>query len=367
MIKRNGIFLCVLALCMGIGSTHSEAEVINRIVATVDGAPITLHELQGFQSEAGAGASPLAPDGGAAGMSDKDVLDALIMQKLVRKEVESQGLKAKKADIDGYIARIQAQNNLSDEEFEAAIVDQGMTLEAYRERVAVEAEQALLMSKEIGSRVNVTPEDIQRYYDEYIDEYTQPAQIRVRHVFRPLSPGAEEAEVQEAAAIVHYVRQRALVGEDYAKLADEYSLGPGAGSGGDLGYFERGQMPEGIELVAFSLENGDISQPFRTDAGMHLLKIEDKRNAGLQPLETVSEDIKNKLYNDALRDRYARWFKEDLRFRHHVENFLNAPDDDFGSGITETSSVFDNEVEDVSPERLETPKRKRLLDWVWPF
>jgi len=367
MIKRNGIFLCILALCMGIGSTHSEAEVINRIVATVDGAPITLHELQGFQSEAGAGASPLAPDGGAAGMSDKDVLDALIMQKLVRKEVESQSLKAKKADIDGYIARIQAQNNLSDEEFEAAIVDQGMTLEAYRERVAVEVEQALLMSKEIGSRVNVTPEDIQRYYDEYIDEYTQPAQIRVRHVFRPLSPGAEEAEVQEAAAIVHYVRQRALVGEDYGKLADEYSLGPGAGSGGDLGYFERGQMPEGIELVAFSLENGDISQPFRTDAGMHLLKIEDKRNAGLQPLETVSEDIKNKLYNDALRDRYARWFKEDLRFRHHVENFLNAPDDDFGSGITETSSVFDDEVEDVSPERLETPKRKRLLDWVWPF
>ena len=126
-------------------------------------------------------------------------------------------------------------------------------------------------------------------------------------------------------------------------------------------------MPEGIELVAFSLENGDISQPFRTDAGMHLLKIEDKRNAGLQPLETVSEEIKNKLYNDELRDRYARWFKEDLRFRHHVENFFNAPDDDFGSGITETSSIFDNEVEDVAPDRLEKPKKKGLLDWIWPF
>ena len=62
-MKRNGIFLCAFALCVCIGSTPSHAEVINRIVATVDGAPITLHEMQGYQSEAGAGASPLAPDG----------------------------------------------------------------------------------------------------------------------------------------------------------------------------------------------------------------------------------------------------------------------------------------------------------------
>ena len=345
-------------------SSTSHAEVINRIVATVDGAPITSHEMQGFRAEAGA--SPLAPDGGVAGMSDKEVLDALVMQKLVRKEVEGQGLKAKKADIDGYIARIQAQSNLSDEEFEAALIEQKMTMEAYRKRVAGEVEQAILMSREIGSKVNVTPEDVQRYYDEHIDEYTQPAQIRIRHVFRPLSPAASETEEQEAVGVVYQIRQRALAGENFGNLADQYSLGPGAGSGGDLGYFERGQMPEGIEQVAFSLENGDISQPFRTNSGMHLLKVEDKRNAGLQPLETVSEEIKNKLYNEALRDRYARWFNEDLRFRHHVENFLEAPED-FDSSITQTSSVLDAEVEDVAPDRLETLKKKGVLGWLWPF
>ena len=69
-----------------------------------------------------------------------------------------------------------------------------MSMEDYRTRVASEVEQAILMSREIGAKVNVTPEDVQRYYDEHIDEYTQPAQIRVRHVFRPLSPSANEAE-----------------------------------------------------------------------------------------------------------------------------------------------------------------------------
>ncbi len=362
--KRLRIQMGILACVVWLGPAAIQAEVINRIVATVDGAPITSHEMQGFRAVADA--SPMAPAGGAAGMSDNDVLDALIMQKLIRKEVEKQGLKAKQTDIDGYIARIQAQSNFNDEEFEAALHEQGMSMAAYRERVAVEVEQAMLMSREIGSRVNVTPEDVQRYYDEHIDEYTQPAQIRIRHIFRPLSPAASEREEQETLELVHQVRQRALAGTNFGNLASQYSLGPGAESGGDLGYFERGQMPEGIEQVAFSLENGDISQPFRTNSGMHLLKVEDKRNAGLQPLETVSEEIKNNLYNEALRVRYARWFNEDLRFRHHVENFLEVSED-FGSGLTETSGVLETEVEEVAPDRLEVGKKKGVLGWLWPF
>ena len=355
---------CFVTTWAWLAAGTVRAEVINRIVATVDGEPITAYEMQGFREQAGT--SPLAPSGGAAGMSDREILDALVMRKLVHKEVEKQGLKAKQADIDGYIARIQAQNNLSDEEFEAALESEGMSIEAYRERVSHEVEQAILMNREIGSKVNVTPEDVQRYYDEHIDEYTQPARIRIQHIFLPLPAAADGAEVEQAAALVHDLRKRALAGENFGNLASQYSLGPGADSGGDLGYFELGQMPEDIERVAFALNNGDISEPFRTDSGMHLLKVVDKREAGLQPLETVSEEIKNTLYNQALRDRYARWFKEDLRFRHHVENFLDAPQD-FGAGITETESVLAGGVEDVSPDRLESPKKTGVLGWLWPF
>ena len=166
--------------------------------------------------------------------------------------------------------------------------------------------------------------------------------------------------------IMYQLRERALSGESFGNLADQYSQGPGAGTGGDLGYFERGQMPEGIEQVAFSLENGDISEPFRTNSGMHLLKVEDKRTAGLQPLEMVSDEIKNKLYNDALRERYARWFSEDLRYRHHVENFLDTPGD-FEASVGETTYALDTEVEDVSPEQLTTEKKRGWRGWLWPF
>ena len=114
MSKSTSLAVCLFTATMVTGTSTAFGEVINRIVATVDGAPITAFEMEGFREDAAT--SPMAPAGGAAGMSDKEVLDALVMQKLIKKEVETQGLKAKKTDIDGYIARIQAQSNLNDEE-----------------------------------------------------------------------------------------------------------------------------------------------------------------------------------------------------------------------------------------------------------
>lgn len=307
-----------------VWAAQGRAEVINRVVATVDGEPITLHELRAFRQQAGQIAT-LVPQETVANMSEQEMLEALIMNKLVNKEVEAQGLKARESDIDSYIERIKAQGNLTDEQLQAALASQGLTMESYRKQIAEEIGRALLINREIGARVNVTPQDIERYYKEHEDEFTHPEQVRVRHIFLPLSPAASADEEKEVIAVIEDIRRRALAGEDFAVLADTYSQGPGAGQGGDLGYFKKGQMAPEIENVAFSLKPGEISQPFRTGAGVHLLKVEEYSGAGKKELTPeVTEEIKRKLYNEALRRRYERWFEEDLRFRHHVETFLTA-------------------------------------------
>jgi len=91
--------------------SYGRAEVINRIIATVDDEPITLYELRAFSSFAGQRGSPMTPEG-MGNMSDRDLLDMLVMNKLVDKEVEAQGLKAKESDIDSYIERIKAQGKM---------------------------------------------------------------------------------------------------------------------------------------------------------------------------------------------------------------------------------------------------------------
>ena len=360
----------LLLVGMSVYVPWAHAQVIDRIVATVDDEPITLQELRTFGKLPGQ-RSLFLPQEGVAGMSERDILDVLIMNKLVNKEVETQGLKAKEADIDNYIDRIKAQGNLDDAQFQAALASQGLTMEGYRKQVAEEIERALLVNREIGSRVNVTPEDIERYYKEHAADYTQPEQVRVRHIFLPLSPAAPADEEQAVMSQIQDIRKRALAGEDFATLADTYSQGPGAGQGGDLGYFKQGQMAKEIEEVAFALKPGEISQPFRTNVGVHLLKVEEHSSAGQQTLSAeVSEGIKRKLYNEALRQRYERWFQEDLRFRHQVDNFLTASSGGSSGGtLRQTSPAADSQAGDTatSAPAEKAEKKKGFFRRLLPF
>jgi peptidyl-prolyl cis-trans isomerase SurA len=351
LLLSVGVLTCV---------AQSQAEVLNRIVATVDDEPITLHELHNFTKGAGGQQNMMVPQEALAKMTEKDILDAIIMNKLVNKEVETQGIKAKDEEIDSYIERIKTQSNLTDEQMKEALAKQGFSMEGYRKQVAEEIERAMLINREIGSRVNVTPQDVERYYKEHGSSggdsnsdsdgsssttsseesaaVSSDEQVHVRHIFLPLPPAASPDEEKEVLQQIADIRKRTQDGEDFAALATAHSRGPGADQGGDLGFFKKGQMAKEIDDVAFSLQPGEVSQPFRTNAGVHLIKVEERTGPTSKPVAAsasekkntsaidpaVAEQIKQKLYNEALRQRYERWFQEDLRFRHQVENFLVA-------------------------------------------
>jgi peptidyl-prolyl cis-trans isomerase SurA len=358
-VMKKYMFLLVATVWVGTWS-YAQAEVLNRIVATVDDEPITLHEVRSFGKAPGQRAL-FMPQGGAGGMSDRDILEVLIMNKLVGKEVETQGIKAKDDDIDNYIERIKTEGNLNDEQFKTALTGQGMTLEGYRKQVADEIERALLVNREIGSRVNVTPQDVERYFKEHSSDYAQAEQVRVRHIFLPLA----RSEEKELMAQIEDIRKRAATGEEFGKLADQYSQGPGAGQGGDLGYFKKGQMTKEIEDVAFSLKPGEISQPFRAANGLNLIKVEEHTVPGQQTIDPeTTEQIKRKLYNDALKQRYDRWFQEDLRFRHNIENFLIASASSMSNKTLKKASTS-NSGQAVA--QTQESEQKGFFRKLWPF
>lgn len=361
-IMKKNIFFLSMAIWMWTFS-FSQAEVVDRIVATVDDEPITLYELRSFGKAPGQQAL-FMPQGGAASMSDREILETLIMNKLITKEVETQGIKAKDEDIDNYIERIKTQGHLNDEQFKDALAKQGMTFASYRQQVAGEIERALLVNKEIASRVNVTPQDVERYYKAHNKDYSQAEQVHVRHIFLPLSPAASPEEEKEVMAKAEDIRKRAMAGEDFGKLADEFSQGPGAGQGGDLGYFKKGQMAKEIDDVAFSLKEGEVSQPFRSGVGIHLIKVEEHLQPGQQTLsKEAAEEIKRKLYNEALKQRYDRWFQEDLRFRHNIENFLTvAPHSSTSRLLTKSSDTSPTETKTQGQE-----EKEGFFKSLWPF
>lgn len=290
------------------------AEVVNRILATVDGEPITLHEVREFLAQRlrGPARDSAAPDPAAA-------LDPYLTEKLIQMEVRAQGIAVRDEDVDRYIEGIQAQNQITAERLREAVEAQGLSWEAYRTQVRHELEKAQLINREIRGKVNVTPEDVGRYYEAHKEDYATPGGMHLRHILLRLPAGASPADVAAATAQIEGLRKRIAAGEDFAALAKEYSEDAAADSGGDLGWLARGHMLDEIEAAAAALKVGEVSSPVRSAAGVHLIKLEGTRDPSHLPVGEQAEEIKQQLYNSALEERYQRWLTEDLRKRHHVE------------------------------------------------
>jgi peptidyl-prolyl cis-trans isomerase SurA len=306
----------LLGAWLALAASPIGAEVVNRIVASVDGEPITLYELNKFIKEK----SAQVP--GMQAVSEKDALQALITEKLVQKEVVARGIRIRDEDIDHYIDRIKQQNHIDDDQLREALKQQGLDYDTYRKQIREEIEKVQLLNKEIRGKVTVSPEDVTRYYEAHKQDYGRPGLIKVRQITLRLDPNAPEPVATAVLERVEDIRKRLVKGEDFATLAKQVSEDPLAAEGGDLGELEPSKLLPEFEAPLSRMKEGEISEPIRSKMGVHLLKLEKRIDEAFQPESEVAADIKEKLYDEALEERYRRWILEDIQKHHYVETKL---------------------------------------------
>jgi peptidyl-prolyl cis-trans isomerase D len=156
----------------------------------------------------------------------------------------------------------------------------------------------------VAAALSGRAEEIAQRYQEMSEQYNRPERVRARHILRSVAGDASEADVARALAEVEAAKARIEKGEAFEAVAAEVSQDPGSQqSGGDLGFFARGQMVKEFEEGAFALAPGQLSGPVRTDFGFHLIKVEERQEALVRPLESVREEIATDLLRrDALRE-----------------------------------------------------------------
>ncbi|MFZ1108949.1 MAG: peptidylprolyl isomerase [Rhodomicrobium sp.] len=139
-------------------------------------------------------------------------------------------------------------------------------------------------------REAVTEAQARTAYDEQIAKVKPEAEVRARHILVKTE--------QEAKDLIAQLKG----GADFAELAKKSTDGPSSTTGGDLGYFSRGQMVKAFEDAAFALEPGQISAPVQSDYGWHVIKVEDKRNRPVPSFDEVKDQITASLIQTQLRD-----------------------------------------------------------------
>jgi peptidyl-prolyl cis-trans isomerase SurA len=305
-----GLALTALACAAPAGA----AAVVNKIVATVDGEPITTYQVDSFIRANVHGADPAA----ISAEDRKKVVDMLINDVIVDMESSKLGVGASNDEVNAYIEQIKKQNNLDDAKLAAALQQQGLTLETYRTQVKKEIQRSQLLARNVRSQVNVTPEEVQAFYDEHKAQFSAADAVTVRQIFFAAPKDASPASMQALADKAKRAYARLQGGESFDSVARSMSEGPDASQGGLLGKMKKGEMRPELEQVAFSLREGQYSQPVQSPFGIHILYVEQRDAGTAVPLQDVQEQIKERLYAQAVEQRFQEWVTEDLRKGHAV-------------------------------------------------
>jgi peptidyl-prolyl cis-trans isomerase SurA len=337
------------------------AKVVEQLIVVIDGEPYTLSNLGSYAKNKMGREFP-SGDLKKINDSDREVLEQFITEKLLEAEVRESGIKVSDQDVTRYIDEIKKQNRLSDDDLKTALSREGQTLESYRAAVKSELEKSEILNRQVRNKVNITNEDVERYYKLNANKFRSEDRVRLRHILLALSQTASPEEVQAVTEKATDLYQRIVAGADFAELAREYSAGAGQAAGGDIGWVTRGTLIGGIEQVAFEkLSVGQVSAPFRTSMGVHIVKLEARETGTVLPLSTVAPRIKEELQSKALEDRFVKWLKTDLRRKHRVDvkiaGVVFKPEDS-------KESTVDSLAKSTRPKRQ--PERT-FLSYLNPF
>ena len=191
----------------------------------------------------------------------------------------------------------------------------------------------LLLDRDAARQsVAVPPNDIQRYYNDNIQQFSTPERVRASHILLNTG-GKDEAAVRKQA---EELLAKIKGGADFAALAKQFSEDPGSkDKGGDLDFFPRGQMVPEFEQAAFSLQPGQVSELVKTQYGFHIIKVADKQAGSTQPLEAVRAQIQQTLAAQ-IADRQINERARQLAERMKTSDDMNKAAAEFGLKVEES-------------------------------
>jgi peptidyl-prolyl cis-trans isomerase SurA len=254
-----------------------------------------------------------------------DVIQTLIDRVLIVKEFnkpkgddQTNRRQVPASVIDNYMAEQQITQFDGDRsKFLAYLRSQGLTLREYRKKVEEDIIYDYMRQQQRKSQSVVSPVKVETYYKENKDRFYQEDAALLRVVQFTRTNSETDAQLRAKA---EDVLAKFHTGESFAELARQFSQDTRRNKGGDWGWIKRSDMRKEFTDILFALKKGEVSQPILVPEGCFLLYVEDRKFAGIQPLEDVRSEIERILAQQMTRQSQERWL-ERLRRNGYVKMF----------------------------------------------
>jgi parvulin-like peptidyl-prolyl isomerase len=307
------LFALLVLSSLLVAPSGARGEIIERVVAKVNGQIITLSEFQSRQIAAAQGARVEASNVGPfLRQNNARILQEAIDEILILQKAEDAGLKVPSQWIDESIDGIRKENNItSDEQFQDALEREGLTLSELRQNIERGIVRRSLMEREIRPKIEATESELQAEYERLkATEFTKAPTVTLQEILLKEDPGA--------LALAGQIVEQAKAGEDFSGLARAHSAAPSRAHGGEVGQLSQGEMNPELEKVAFGLAVGSVSDPLSVEGGYRILKVTAKTAGSVTPYDAAKEKVRDRLMMSRFEKAYDAYM-QDLRKNASVE------------------------------------------------
>ncbi|HEY5906976.1 MAG TPA: peptidylprolyl isomerase [Vicinamibacteria bacterium] len=276
------------------------AEILERVVAKVNGDIVTLTDFQARQLAA-AQAARISPERVEAFLRQQNakILQDAVDELLLSQRSADLGMRLPPEVVRDIIEGIKKENNLeTDAQLQEQLRREGMSMDDLKRSIERSIQRRQVLQREIEPKIAVSEEDSYAEYQKKKAEFAKPATVTLEEILVEGEDAREKAEALVA---------RARAGEDFAALARAYSKAPSAKNGGELGKLAQGEINPELEKQAFALAKGAISDPLPQGAGYRILKISDKTEASVVPYEEAKKDIRARLGEQRIEKEYQAY------------------------------------------------------------
>ena len=293
------VFVCAVFL---EPQSRSYAFTVNKVLASVDDDVITLLDYQLYLKSLGAAINP--------DVIDEGVLKKMLEEKVLLHEAGRRGMEIGDSEVDRMIEGLRKDNSLSQEDMEKQLRREGMDMRGYRRLLKDRLMVLKLIETEVDSKVIVTDKDVKDFYSANRRNYLSGSdKVELEAIFLRLSGDATVTEITDLKRKALKISAELEEGESFESLVDQNDDDDLKNKGGRLGEFGRGDLIPLLEDKVFSMKKGEISGPLWVKNGVYILKLINRTEQSVKPLEQVRADIEKQLKKQGKEKIFNGWMK----------------------------------------------------------